>query len=75
MPHRYTFLLLLTTVLPLCAVATAFSEDRPAEPPVPKPAKLDRKNYTEKVSGFKMEVVDPDSNPPKMKKLEMPSKV
>lgn len=54
------------------------SEDKPApksaEPPIPVPAKLERKDYTEKMGGWKTEVLDPDSKPPKTRKVDMAAK-
>jgi formylglycine-generating enzyme required for sulfatase activity len=76
MPLRYTFLLLIG-VLPLLAVATAPAGEKPApkvEPAVPVPTKLERKPYTEKTSGWKTEVIDPDSDPPKTRKVDMAAK-
>jgi formylglycine-generating enzyme required for sulfatase activity len=77
MPRRYTAALLLIATLPLFAVATAAPDEKPKsdEPPVPVPAKLEpKKPYTEKISGWKKEVSDPDSDPPKWKKVEMSAK-
>jgi formylglycine-generating enzyme required for sulfatase activity len=54
------------------------SEDKPApksaEPLIPVPAKLERKDYTEKMGGWKTEVLDPDSKPPKTRKVDMAAK-
>jgi formylglycine-generating enzyme required for sulfatase activity len=74
MARRYTTCLVLAAALPLVAVVTA-AEEKPARAPaeVPAPAKLERKNYTEKVSGWKLEVLDPDSDPPKTKKVATPA--
>lgn len=78
MLHRY-IISFVVAALPLFFVAVASSDekptDQPTEPPVPKPAKLEPKqNYTEKVSGWKKEITDPDSDPPKWRKVDMPAK-
>src|ERR1700730_10696231 len=66
MPSRYTTCFLLIVAAPLLAVATAADEKPVARPAqVPAPPKLERKDYTEKTSGWKTEVLDPDSKPPK----------
>src|SRR5688572_14256575 len=78
MPRRYTTPLLLMAILPLLAVATAAPDEKPvpkaAEPAVPVPPKLERKSYTEKTSGVKVEVIDPDTDPPKTRKLDTGAK-
>ncbi len=72
MPRRYT-LLTVVAAFPLFALA-AMSEDKPAPRPVPKPAKLEQKPYTEKTVGWKTVVDDPDSDPPKTHKEDMKAK-
>src|SRR4051812_31386006 len=81
MPRRYTTPFLLMVVLPLLAVATAAPDEKPApkaakaaEPPVPVPSKLERKPYTEKTAGWKTEVLDSESDPPKTRKVDMAAK-
>jgi formylglycine-generating enzyme required for sulfatase activity len=78
MPRRYTTSLLLLAAVPLLAVAAAAPDEKPApkadEPAVPVPAKLERKNYTEKMSGWKKEITDPCSDPPKWRKVDMGAK-
>ena len=72
MPRRYTLPLALAVVLPLLAVGVAPSEDK-ANPPKPAPLEAG-KNYAEKVKGWKTVVDDPDSEPPKTHKEDMPAK-
>src|SRR3989442_901668 len=52
MPRRYTFALFFAAALPLAAVALAEPE-KPTANEVPAPPKLERKDYTEKVAGFR----------------------
>ena len=73
MSHRYTTGLFLIALLPFVAVTTA-ADEKPAPKAEDKPstpAKLERKNYTEKTVGYKVNVVDPDADPPKTKREEM----
>ena len=75
MARRYTTGLLLIVALPLLVLAAA-PDDKPGAKPAesPAPPKLERKNYTEKSSGFKLEVIDPDSDPPKTRKVDLAAK-
>ena len=75
MARRYTTGLLLLALVPLFALAVA-PDERPATKPADAtpPPKLERKNYTEKSSGFKLEVIDPDSDPPKTRKVDLTAK-
>jgi formylglycine-generating enzyme required for sulfatase activity len=59
--------------VPLFAVATAAEEkSQPKTPAPPAPAKLEpKKNYTEKTKATKLEIVDPDADPPVTKKVPM----
>ena len=77
MPLRNLSAVLFCAALPLFAVATA-----PDEKPVPKPADMTPKpakpeagkNYVEQTKAYKLEVIDPDSDPPKTKKVDTASK-
>jgi len=75
MSRRYTTCLLLIAALPLFAVALSPEEKpaaKPAEPVIPVPPKLEpKKNYTEKTGGWKTEVLDPDTDPPKTRKVDL----
>src|SRR5262245_26798927 len=73
MPRKYTCCLALLATIPLIAVATAREDKQPAPKPpeTPKPAKLERKNYTEKVTAFKIEVIDPTADPPPTRRVDM----
>jgi formylglycine-generating enzyme required for sulfatase activity len=77
MPLRYTSALLLLAAA-LLGAGVAAPDEKPApkasEPPVPVPAKLERKNYTEKTAGWKTEVLDAESDPPKTRKVDMTAK-
>src|SRR5262249_37307969 len=58
-------------IVPVYTVA-AQPGNKPAD--TPKPAKLERKNYGEKTSSFKTEVIDPTADPPKTRKVDMAAK-
>jgi formylglycine-generating enzyme required for sulfatase activity len=47
MPHRFTIALLLVAAIPVAAIALAPRDDKPAA------TKLQRKNFTEKIKGFR----------------------
>ncbi|QJX00890.1 formylglycine-generating enzyme family protein [Frigoriglobus tundricola] len=76
MARRYTTGILLLVLLTLGAVAVAHPEDIPANKAADPPAapKLERKDYTEKTTAFKTEVTDPDSDPPKTRKVDLGAK-
>ncbi|MCS6865255.1 MAG: SUMF1/EgtB/PvdO family nonheme iron enzyme [Gemmataceae bacterium] len=75
MPRRYTLGLVVIVIVPLWAAAvvplehptasSAANETKSANLP---PA---HKNFTEKIRGWKKEVIDPDSNPPKFERVPM----
>ncbi|HVL12564.1 MAG TPA: formylglycine-generating enzyme family protein [Gemmata sp.] len=69
MPHRYTHAILLAAALPLAAAALS-PQDKPAATDTPAPPKLEPKNYTEKVTGFRT-VTDPNTK--KVTKIDMAS--
>ena len=70
MTHRSTLALILAAAVPLFAVAVA-PADKPGQPAgAPTPAKPEKAAYTEKIGGFKTEVVDPCSKPPKRGKSQ-----
>jgi formylglycine-generating enzyme required for sulfatase activity len=71
MPRQYTFSVALLVALPVIAIGLAPDEKPGAKPAeTPKAAKLERKNYVEKTSTIKIEVVDPNVDPPKTKRVE-----
>ncbi len=71
MPRKYTTSVAILLTLPLLALAIPRKE-KPATPTTqPKPAKLERKNYIEKTSGFKTVVEDPLADPPKTKRVDL----
>lgn len=77
MPTRHILSAVFCAALPLLVLG-ASADDKPATKPVdkaaeaPKPAKLEAgKNFTEKTTGLKVEVVDPDADPPVTQKTAM----
>jgi formylglycine-generating enzyme required for sulfatase activity len=74
MPPLRTGHVLLIPVLALALAAPAEEKPAPkaAEPPVP--AKLERKNYTEKTKAWKKEITDPDAKPVKWRRVDTASK-
>jgi formylglycine-generating enzyme required for sulfatase activity len=67
MPHRFTVSLFLFAAVPLAAVALS-PADRPAGKDQPPNPKLERKNFVEKVSGFKTVT---DANTKKTTRIDM----
>ncbi len=75
MALRYTTFALLIPILAVVAAAPAGEKPAPpkaGEPPVP--AKLERKNYTEKTKAWMKEITDPDTTPPKWRRVDTASK-
>ena len=77
MPTRTILSITFCAALPLFAVALS-ADDKPAAKPAdktagaPKPAKLEAgKDFVEKTTGLKVEVVDPDTDPPLTQKTQM----
>ncbi|HSQ54126.1 MAG TPA: hypothetical protein VLM40_00145, partial [Gemmata sp.] len=67
MPKHYTIGLVLLTGVSIGAVAIAPAQV-PARTDTPRPAKLERKDYSEKVSGFRT-VTDPNTK--KVMRIDM----
>jgi formylglycine-generating enzyme required for sulfatase activity len=75
MSRRATPFLILVASLPLVAVVAEDNAPvKSAEPAAPVPAKLDRASFTEKAGGWKTEVLDPDADPPKTRKVDLAAK-
>ncbi len=75
MPRRYTFFWVFGVMVPLFAATVVPAGTPPASSSAAgtKSANLPppHKNFTEKIRGWKKEIIDPDSDPPKSERVPM----